>query len=96
MNSTKKNVTVRKQKIRKNHIRGKLLFFSALVVILLIAAALARQKNYVPMIHMHRISFRRRNHPVQNILWEQTVMDEICFREYWSEVRPVFMQRLFW
>ena len=42
MNSTKKNVTVRKQKIRKNHIRGKLLFFSALVVILLIAAALAR------------------------------------------------------
>ena len=42
MNSTKKNVTVRKQKIRKNHIRGKLLFFSALVVILLIAAELAR------------------------------------------------------
>ena len=43
MSSTKKNVTVRKQKIRKNHVRGKLIFsYSALVVILLIAAALAR------------------------------------------------------
>ena len=38
-----KKVTVRKQKIRKNHIREKLIFFTVLTLILLIVAAVARK-----------------------------------------------------
>ena len=34
-------ITVRKQKIRKNHVREKLIFFTVLTVLLLIAAAFA-------------------------------------------------------
>ena len=36
-----KKVTVRKQKIKKNHIREKLIFFTILTLILLIVAAVA-------------------------------------------------------
>ena len=42
MNKEKK-VTIRRQKVRKNHIRGKLLFFLALAVLLLMIAAFAEQ-----------------------------------------------------
>ena len=38
-----KKVTVRKQKIKKNHIREKLIFFTILILILLIVAAVARK-----------------------------------------------------
>ena len=38
INNTDKNVTVRKQKIRKNHVREKLIFFTILALILLLAA----------------------------------------------------------
>ena len=38
-----KKVTVRKQKIKKNHIREKLIFFKVLTLILLIVAAIARK-----------------------------------------------------
>ena len=43
INNTDKNVTVRKQKIRKNHVREKLIFFTILVLILLVIAAFARK-----------------------------------------------------
>ena len=38
-----KKVTVRKQKIKKNHVREKLIFFTILVLILLVIAAFARK-----------------------------------------------------
>ena len=41
MSETK--ITVRKQKIRKNHIREKLIFFAALTLLLLIVAAFAQK-----------------------------------------------------
>ena len=43
MSDINKNVTVRKQKIRKNHVRAKLIFFTILVLILLVVAAFARK-----------------------------------------------------
>ena len=43
INNTDKNVTVRKQKIRKNHVREKLIFFTMLALILLLAAAFVRK-----------------------------------------------------
>ena len=43
INNTDKNVTVRKQKIRKNHVREKLIFFTILALSLLLAAAFARK-----------------------------------------------------
>ncbi|MGN8632696.1 nickel transporter permease [Blautia sp. HCP3S3_G3] len=41
--SEEKKVTIRRQKVRKNHIRGKLLFFLALAVLLLMIAAFAER-----------------------------------------------------
>ena len=38
-----KKISVRKQKVKKNHIREKLIFFTALTVILLIIAVFARK-----------------------------------------------------
>ena len=43
MSDINQNVTVRKQKIRKNHVRAKLIFFTILVLILLVVAAFARK-----------------------------------------------------
>ncbi|WP_296837666.1 hypothetical protein [Marvinbryantia sp.] len=40
---TDKPITVRKQKLRKNHIKAKLIFFIALAVGLLLTAVFARQ-----------------------------------------------------
>lgn len=40
--STAAPVTVRKQKIKKNHVKGKLLFFAVLAALLLLAAAFAQ------------------------------------------------------
>ena len=39
MSKTKKTITVRRQKIKKNHVREKLIFFTILVLILLVIAA---------------------------------------------------------
>ena len=86
-----KKVTVRKQKIKKNHIREKLIFFTILTLILLIVAAVARK--LCPYDPMRRIFFWHRNRRVRNIFWEQTVMEEICFQEFWWEVQQVFMRR---
>ena len=38
MSKTKKTITVRRQKIKKNHVREKLIFFTILVLILLVIA----------------------------------------------------------
>ena len=43
MSDINRNVTVRRQKIRKNHVRAKLIFFTILVLILLVIAAFARK-----------------------------------------------------
>ena len=43
MSKTKKTITVRRQKIKKNHVREKLIFFTILVLILLVIAAFARK-----------------------------------------------------
>ena len=40
--SGEKKITVRKQKIRKNHIRAKLIFFLILTAVLLLIAAFAK------------------------------------------------------
>lgn len=40
--SEKKQITVREQKIKKNHIRGKLIFFMALAVLLILVAVFAK------------------------------------------------------
>ena len=42
-NNKRKTVSVRKQKMRKNHVREKLIFFTILALILLIVAAFARK-----------------------------------------------------
>ena len=43
MSKTKKTITVRRQKIKKNHVREKLIFFTILALILLVIAAFARK-----------------------------------------------------
>ena len=43
MSKTKKTITVRRQKIKKNHVREKLIFFTILVLVLLVIAAFARR-----------------------------------------------------
>lgn len=93
INNTDKNVTVRKQKIRKNHVREKLIFFTILALILLLAAAFARKLcPYDPDVQ--DLLMAQKPPSAEHIL-EPTVMEEICFRVYWWEVRPVFMQLCF-
>ena len=43
MTQKKKQISVRKQKIKKNHIREKLIFFTILAMVLLVVAAFARK-----------------------------------------------------
>lgn len=43
MSKTKKTITVRRQIIKKNHVREKLIFFTILVLVLLVIAAFARR-----------------------------------------------------
>ena len=43
MTQKKKQISVRKQKIKKNHVREKLIFFTMLALILLLAAAFVRK-----------------------------------------------------
>ena len=43
MTQKKKQISVRKQKIKKNHIREKLIFFTILTLILLVVAVFARK-----------------------------------------------------
>ncbi len=73
-----KKVTVRKQKIKKNHIREKLIFFTILTLILLIVAAVARK--LCPYDPYAQDLLLAQKPPVRNIFWEQTVMEEICFQ----------------
>ena len=66
--SGKNNITVRKQKIRKNHTKAKLVFFLVLTALLLFV-----------MILMPRIWHLPRNRRDRSIYSGQTVMEEICF-----------------
>ena len=43
MTQKKKQISVRKQKIKKNHVREKLIFFTILTLILLVVAVFARK-----------------------------------------------------
>ena len=43
MTQKKKQISVRKQKIKKNHVREKLIFFTILAMVLLVVAAFARK-----------------------------------------------------
>ena len=43
--SGKNNITVRKQKIRKNHTKAKLVFFLVLTALLLFVAAFAKRSE---------------------------------------------------
>ena len=63
-----KNVTVRVQKIKKNHIKQKPIFFLF-------------QSISVHMTLMHRIWQVHFSPPVFSILWEQIHMGEICCPE---------------
>ena len=67
--SGKNNITVRKQKIRKNHTKAKLVFFLVLTALLLFVAAFAKylcSLGYIVCGNDHFCS-------------GQTVMEEICF-----------------
>ena len=75
--SGKNNITVRKQKIRKNHTKAKLVFFLVLTALLLFVAAFA--KYLCLMILMPRIWHLPRNRRDRSIYSGQTVMEEICF-----------------
>ena len=74
-----KNVTVRVQKIKKNHIKQKLVFFLILAIGLVILAVFS--EHLCPYDLMHRIWQVRFSHPVFSILWEQIHMEEICCPE---------------
>ena len=74
-----KNVTVRVQKIKKNHIKQKLVFFLILAIGLVILQFF--QSISVHMTLMHRIWQVRFSPPVFSILWEQIHMEEICCPE---------------
>ena len=52
-NTEKKQVTVRTQKIRKSHIRQKLIFFLVLAGLLILAAVFS--DRLCPYVRMHRI-----------------------------------------
>ena len=82
-----KKVTVRKQKIKKNHIREKLIFFTVLTLILLIVAAIARKLCPYDPYAQNLLLAQKPPGP------ERTVMEEICFQEFWWEVQQVFMRR---
>ena len=90
MSDINRNVTVRKQKIRKNHVRAKLIFFTILVLILLVVAAFARklcpydpdiQDLPVPGFSAFVGDFRPRG------------VDRFV---YFQEARPVFMRHCSW
>ena len=96
MSKTKKNGNCpQAENTAKTMSREKLIFFTILVLILLVIAA-ALPGNSARMIRICRIFCWRRNRPAQNIYWELTVTEGICFREYWWEARRVFMQHCFW
>mgnify|MGYP000473610643 FL=1 len=74
-----KNVTVRVQKIKKNHIKQKLIFFLILAIGLVILAIFS--EHLCPYDLMHRIWQVHFSPPVFSILWEQIHMGEICCPE---------------
>ena len=74
-----KNVTVRVQKIKKNHIKQKLIFFLILAIGLVILAIFS--EHLCPYALMHRIWQVHFSPPVFSILWEQIHMGEICCPE---------------
>ena len=75
--SGKNNITVRKQKIRKNHTKAKLVFFLVLTALLLFVAAFAKYLcPYDPYAQIWHLPRNRRD---RSIYSGQTVMEEICF-----------------
>lgn len=76
-----KKISVRKQKVKKNHIREKLIFLQRLRLFYL--SLLFLRENSVRMIRMHRIFCRHRKLPQRNIFWERTDTEEICSLVYW-------------
>lgn len=73
-----KSVTVRVQKIKKNHIKQKLIFFLILAIGLVIVRFF--QNVSVHMIHTPRICPVPFSLQVWPIQWEQIHMEGICFR----------------
>lgn len=74
-----KNVTVRVQKIKKNHIKQKLIFFLILAIGLVILAIFSEHLcPYDPYARIWQVHF---SPPVFSILWEQIHMGEICCPE---------------
>ena len=74
-----KNVTVRVQKIKKNHIKQKLVFFLILAIGLVILAVFSEHLcPYDPYAQDLAVHF---SPPVFSILWEQIHMGEICCPE---------------
>lgn len=75
--SGKNNITVRKQKIRKNHTKAKLVFFLVLTALLLFVAAFA--KYFCPYDPYAQDLALAQKPPGPGICSGQTVMEEICF-----------------
>ena len=73
-----KSVTVRVQKIKKNHIKQKLIFFLILAIGLVIVALFS--ERLCPYVHTPRICPVPFSLQVWPIQWEQIHMEGICFR----------------
>ncbi len=76
--SGEKQVTVRVHKIRKNHIKAKLIFFIVLAAALLLIAILPN--IFARMIPMSRACWMRRRPRALHIPLARTVMEGICCR----------------
>ncbi len=75
-----KNVTVRVQKIKKNHIKQKLVFFLILAIGLVILAVFSEHLfPYDP--YAQDLASALQPPPVFSILWEQIHMEGICCPE---------------
>lgn len=74
-----KNVTVRVQKIKKNHIKQKLVFFLILAIGLVILAVFS--EHLCPYDPYAQDLASALQPPVFSILWEQIHMGEICCPE---------------
>lgn len=74
-----KNVTVRVQKIKKNHIKQKLVFFLILAIGLVILAVFS--EHLCPYDPYAQDLTSALQPPVFSILWERIHMEEICCPE---------------
>ena len=73
--------SVRKQKIKKNHTKTRLIIFLILALALLLVAVFAQQALPL-MIQMHRIPPCHCARQVRHILPEQTGLAGICFHVF--------------